>query len=148
VLGRRQRDVLRLYQRADLALEHASIQTRMIARALADVTAQDTPHDWLANDGLGAPLADLLDMGVETLDAHISRIREGDLTGGLPIDTERLTGLQTAIAQRADSFDPQLRRGGWMYLGEVVALTTQLITDLSVPADQLEIVPEPLAETR
>ena len=141
LLGRRQRDVLRLYQRADLALEHASIQTRMIARALADVTAQEAPHGWLAHGALGAPLADLLDMGVETLDAHLERLRDGDLTGGFPIDTARLTGLQSAIADRAGAFDSELRQGGWIYLGEVVALTTQLITDLSAPVDQFETVP-------
>ena len=138
LLGRRQRDVLRLYQRADLALEHASIQTRMIARALADATAQEAPHGWLEYAALGAPLADLLDMGVETLDAHLERLRDGDLTGGFPIDTVRLTGHQSSIAARAGAFDAELRLGGWIYLGEVVALTTQLITDLSAPADQLE----------
>ncbi|MEZ4506461.1 MAG: aromatic acid exporter family protein [Thermomicrobiales bacterium] len=141
LLGRRQRDVLGLYHQADLALEHASIQTRMIARALADATAQDAPLGWLLGDALGAPLADLLDMGVETLDAYLTRIREGDLTGGFPIDTERLTGYQAAIARRAADFDGELRPGGWIYLGEVVALATQLITDLSTPADQLERVP-------
>jgi len=141
LLGRRQRDVLGLYHQADLALEHASIQTRMIARALADATAQDAPLGWLLGDALGAPLADLLDMGVETLDAYLTRIREGDLTGGFPIDTERLTGYQAAIARRGADFDGELRPGGWIYLGEVVALATQLITDLSMPADQLERVP-------
>lgn len=141
LLGRRQRDVLGLYHQADLALEHASIQTRMIARALADATAQDAPLGWLLGDALGAPLADLLDMGVETLDAYLTRIREGDLTGGFPIDTERLTGYQAAIARRGADFDGELRPGGWIYLGEVVALATQLITDLSTPADQLERVP-------
>ncbi|MEZ4530250.1 MAG: aromatic acid exporter family protein [Thermomicrobiales bacterium] len=141
LLGRRQRDVLGLYHQADLALEHASIQTRMIARALADATAQDAPLGWLLGDALGAPLADLLDMGVETLDAYLTRIREGDLTGGFPIDTDRLTGYQAAIARRAADFDGELRPGGWIYLGEVVALATQLITDLSTPTDQLERVP-------
>ncbi|TXG79193.1 MAG: hypothetical protein E6R14_11505 [Thermomicrobiales bacterium] len=141
LFGRRQRDVLGLYQQADLALEHASIQTRMLARALADATAQEAPHDWLRGDALGAPLADLLDMGVETLDAHMARIREGDLTGGFPVDMERLTGLQAAVAAHARAFETELQRGGWIYLGEVVALATQLITDLSQPADQLEPVP-------
>jgi uncharacterized membrane protein YgaE (UPF0421/DUF939 family) len=142
LLGRKQRDVLRLYQRADLALEHASIQTRMIARALADATAQEGPQGWLAHEALGAPLADLLDMGVETLDAHLGRLRNGDLTGGFPIDAARLTGNQSDIADRAAAFDVELRQGGWIYLGEVVALTTQLITDLSAAADQLEVLPE------
>ncbi len=141
LLGRRQRNVLGLYQRADLALEHASIQTRMIARALADATAQEAPQGWLAGAALGGPLADLLDLGVETLDAHMTRIREGDLTGGLPVDNVRLTGFQAAIGARAARYDDELRQGGWIYLGEVVALATQLITDLSVPVDQLEILP-------
>lgn len=141
LLGRRQRDVLGIYQRADLALEHASIQTRMIARALADATAQDAPQGWLAHDALGEPLADLLDMAVETLDAHLVRIRKGDLTGGLPIDLARLTFLQAAISRHSYDYEAELRQGGWIYLGEVVALTTQMITDLSVPADQLEVIP-------
>ena len=142
LLGRRQRDVLGLYQQADLALEHASIQTRMIARALADATAQDAPQEWLAPDALGGPLADLLDMAVATLDAHLARIREGDLTGGLPVDNSQLVAYQSAIAARTGAFEDQLRLGGWIYLGEVVALATQLITDLSVPADHLEVLPE------
>jgi hypothetical protein len=138
--------VLQLYQRADLALEHASIQTRLIARALADATAQQAPQGWLAHEALGAPLADLLDMGVETLDSHLARLQEGDLTGGFPIDAGRLTRHQSTIAIRGGAFDADLRQGGWIYLGEVVALATQLITDLSVPADQLETVPETRAE--
>jgi uncharacterized membrane protein YgaE (UPF0421/DUF939 family) len=142
LLGRSQRDILRLYQRADIALEHASIQTRMIARALADATAQDAPHDWLARDALGEPLADLLDLGVETLTAHLERLREGDMTSGALVDAAHLTRLQAAISERATAFDAELRRGGWIYLGEVVALTTQLITDLSVPADRMEVLPE------
>jgi uncharacterized membrane protein YgaE (UPF0421/DUF939 family) len=141
LLGRKQRDVLRLYQQADLALEHASIQTRMIARALADATAQEAPHDWLAPDALGSALADLIDMAVETLDAHMGRLREGDLTGGLPIDLDRLAELQDAIAVRSAVYESSLRRGGWVYLGEVVALATQLITDLSAPAAQREDSP-------
>jgi uncharacterized membrane protein YgaE (UPF0421/DUF939 family) len=141
LLGRRQRDVLLLYQRADSSLEHASIQTRMIARALADVTAQQAPQGWLAAFALGAPLADLLDLAGETLETHLDHIRAGDLTGGLPIDTDRLAGLQEAIAVRVGGYDEQLRHGGWVYLGEVVALATQLITDLSAPSDQLEIFP-------
>ena len=141
LLGRRQRDVLRLYQRADLALEHASIQTRMIARALADVTAQQAPHDWLTANAVGNPLADLLDIAVETLDAHLVQIRKGDLTGGFPIDLDRLARAQDAIAARAADYDEQLRYGGWIYLGEVVALATQMITDLSAPADALEVLP-------
>lgn len=142
LLGRRQRDVLRLYQRADLALEHASIQTRMIARALADATAQQAPHDWLAAEAVGAPLADLLDLAVETLDAHLVRIQKGDLTGGLPIDLDRLARAQDAIAARSAAYDDQLRYGGWIYLGEVVALATQMITDLSAPAATLEVFPD------
>lgn len=132
LLGRRQRDVLRLYQRADLALEHAAIQTRMVARALVDATAQQAPHDWLAPGALGIPLAALLDMAVETLDAHLARLREGDLNGGLPVDLDRLANLQEAIAAQAGAYEPSLRPGGWVYLGEVVALATQMITDLSV----------------
>ena len=96
LLGRRQRDVLRLYQRADLGLEHASIQTRMIARALADATAQSAPQGWLGAHALGAPLSDLLDMAVDTLDAHLGRIREGDLTGGIPVELDQLAALQDA----------------------------------------------------
>jgi uncharacterized membrane protein YgaE (UPF0421/DUF939 family) len=141
LLGRKQRDVLRLYQRADLALEHASIQTRMIARALADATAQEAPKDWLAVRALGGPLADLLDMAVETLDLHMGRLREGDLTGELPLDLDQLAGLQDAIARCSAAYEPSLRLGGWIYLGEVVALATQMIVDLSAPAAQLEVSP-------
>lgn len=144
LLGRRQRDVLGLYQRADLALEHASIQTRMIARALADATAQEAPHGWLAAEALGTSLADLLDMGVETLDAHMTRLRKDDLTGGFPVDIDRLTGHQSTIHARAATYESELQPGGWIYLGEVVALATQLITDLSTPADLLELVPSSL----
>jgi hypothetical protein len=80
-------------------------------------------------------------MAGETLETHLDHIRAGDLTGGLPVDTDRLAGLQEAIAVRAGAYDGQLRHGGWVYLGEVVALATQLITDLSAPSDQLEIFP-------
>lgn len=141
LLGRRQRDVLALYQRADQSLEHASIQTRMIARALADATAQAAPQGWLAADAMGDPLATLLDMAVETLDAHLERIRSGELNGEQPVDLDRLAELQSRIDRRASAFDAQLRHGGWIYLGEVVALATQMITDLSAPPEQMEIGP-------
>ena len=141
LLGRRQRDVLRLYQRADLGLEHASIQTRMIARALADATAQSAPQGWLGARALGAPLSDLLDMAVDTLDAHLGRIREGDLTGGIPVELDQLAALQDAVAERSAAHEADLRHGGWIYLGEVVALATQLITDLSTSPAQLEVIP-------
>lgn len=131
LLGRRQRDVLQLYQRADQGLEHASMQTRLIARALADATALEAPRGWLASEALGGPLADLLDLGIETLSAHLEHIREGDLTGGTPVDFDRLTKMQTTIATRAAEFERELQYGGWIYLGEAVALATQLITDLS-----------------
>lgn len=138
LLGRRQRDVLELYQRADQGLEHASMQTRLIARALADATAQHAPHGWLARDALGTPLADLLDLAVETLSIHLEHIREGDLTGGAPVDFERMSELQSAIAKCAADYDAELRHGGWIYLGEAVALATQLITDLSAPSAAAE----------
>lgn len=134
LLGRRQRDVLKLYQRADLALEHASIQTRMIARALADATAQQAPQDWLGSTAVGIPLADLLDLAVETVDAYLEQLSEGELTGGLPIDLDRMAALQDQIAAASSPYEDSLRHGGWIYLGEIVALATQLITDLSVPA--------------
>jgi uncharacterized membrane protein YccC len=135
LLGRRQRDVLGLYQRADEVLEHAAMQTRVMARAFADATAQDAPQDWLAPAALGEPLANLLDMAGETLGVHLDQIREGDLAGGQPIDTARLAHLQDAIARRSSDYEQQLRPGGWIYLGEVVALATQLITDLSLPVE-------------
>ena len=56
-------------------------------------------------EALGEPLADLLDMAVETLDAHLERIREGDLTGGLPIDLDRLAELQDAIARAVGDYE-------------------------------------------
>ena len=147
LLGRRQRDVLGLYQRADEVLEHAAMQTRVMARAFADATAQDAPQDWLAPAALGEPLADLLDMAVETLDAHLARIRDGDLTGGQAPELDRLSQLQDRIAVCAEAWEYELRSGGWIYLGEIVALSTQMITDLCVPAAQLEQVPvgEPAA---
>jgi len=135
LLGRRQRDVLLLYQQADLSLEHASMQTRVIARAFADATAQQAPQGWLAPGAMVEPLADLLDMAGESLESHLDRIREGDLTGGQPIDLDRLAELQDAIARRSSDYEEQLRPGGWIYLGEVVALATQLVTDLSAPAE-------------
>lgn len=137
LLGRRQRDVLRLYQQADLGLEHASMQVRLLARALADATAQHAPREWLAADALGGPLADLLDLAVETHHAHLERIEAGDLTGGLPVDFDRLAELQQVVVARAADFEAELRPGGWIYLGEVIALVTQLITDLSIPPGQL-----------
>ncbi|MCA9858280.1 MAG: hypothetical protein KC438_01090, partial [Thermomicrobiales bacterium] len=142
LLGRRQRDMLKLYQQADLALEHASIQTRMIARALADATAQDAPQEWLGPHALGEPVAALLDMAVETLDARMTMLHDGNLTGGLTVDLERLSACQSAIAERSGPLEHQLRQGGWVYLGEVVALATQLITDLSVPATRFDAAPE------
>jgi hypothetical protein len=86
-------------------------------------------------------------MAVETLDAHLARIRDGDLTGGQAPDLDRLSRLQDRIAVCSEDWEIELRPGGWIYLGEVVALATQMITDLCVPTAQLEQVPvgEPAA---
>ena len=75
----------------------------------ADATAQEAPHDWLAAEALGGPLADLLDMAVETVDMHMDRLRDGDLSGELPLDLDRLAGLQDAIAMQSARFEPSWR---------------------------------------
>jgi len=90
LLGRRQRAVFQLYQQADLGLEHASMQVRLLARALADATAQHAPQEWMAAGALGGPLADLLDLAAETHHAPLERDEAGDLTGSQPVVFDRL----------------------------------------------------------
>ena len=134
LLGRRQRDVLLLVSTGRYRSGACLDANAGDCRAFADETAQQAPQGWLAPGALGEPLAVSIWPVNRSNRISTGFVRAISPAGSRSISTE-LAELQDAIARRSSDYEEQLRPGGWIYLGEVVALATQLVTDLSAPAE-------------
>lgn len=138
--GRRQRAVLLRYRRAAKAIEHASVQTRVISRTIADCSRADpieSNSGWIAPAGLGIPLARLFTATALYLDHFLALIDESRAaTDDAPFTlavTDALAEANSAAVARIE-----LMRGGhWMLVGEVLSVTNQLVTDLTSAAYDL-----------
>ncbi len=129
--ARRLRETVAHYHRTERDLEHATVHVRMMTRAAADATAQAAPHDWMAPAALGIPLANLIDIAASAMSARVGWIRDGDLTKAVPLDADGLMANQDLLLSVARGWDAQLSRGGVFYMGQIVALCSQLATELS-----------------
>lgn len=125
------RATLEDYLLAELSLRHASIHTRMISRALSDATGQQAPQAWLAPEALGGPLAELIDLAYDAVTARTDRIRAGTIDVVIPMPNDPVMRCQDAILQAAQRWETELAHGGIFYMGEIVALSVQLITEMS-----------------
>jgi uncharacterized membrane protein YgaE (UPF0421/DUF939 family) len=132
--ARRLRTTVEHYHRAERDMEHAAFHVRMMARAASDATAQAAPHDWLDPEALGIPLANLIDIAANAMGARVGWIREGHLEAPVPLDAAGLMANQDALLAAAREWEGQLARGGLFYMGQIVALCSQLATELSDPA--------------
>lgn len=132
--GRRQKPALARYRRANRALEHAAIQSRVIARTVTDcVSSADSIEGrptWLAPEALGTPLANhlsaialLLEQFIDLPDDPVRRTAQNPLV--LEVQ-ERRRELSDAVAARFE----QLLPDRWVLIGEIISISDQLVVDL------------------
>ncbi|GIW04446.1 MAG: hypothetical protein KatS3mg059_1066 [Thermomicrobiales bacterium] len=141
VLAGRQRARLAVYHRANRALEHAALQTRVICRAVVEAlemaqAGQPRPG-WLEPERLGTPLANLISALSVALDHFLSLIdapRESLEDEVLATEVQRQRKEVMAAAQ---NFLGELMPEGWAVLGQALALSDQLVTDLTAAANEL-----------
>ncbi|GIW03524.1 MAG: hypothetical protein KatS3mg059_0144 [Thermomicrobiales bacterium] len=141
VLAGRQRAKLAVYHRANRALEHAALQTRVICRsmveALETAKAGELRPGWLEPERLGVPMANLVSALAVALDHFLSLIdapRESLEDEALAADVQRQRQEVMAAAQE---FLGALMPEGWAVLGQALALSDQLVTDLTAAANEL-----------
>ena len=141
LLAGRQRARLAVYHRANRAMEHAALQTRVICRAIVEAVetarAGEPRPRWLEPDRLGAPLADLLSALAVSLDHFLTLI---DLPRETKDDEELATEVQRqrrAVMLAARDRIHDLMPEGWAMLGQALALSDQLVTDLTDAANEL-----------
>ena len=135
-MGNDQRHQLETYRRIDQALEHTAIQARIIARALADATraapgGSERPV-WLEPDALGVELAAMVDEAITALRLFLEPLEAGESTTGTSVSMSGLREERRKLYDQAlDQFETLLP-SGWVLLGEMVGITTQLVADLAV----------------
>jgi uncharacterized membrane protein YgaE (UPF0421/DUF939 family) len=121
--------------RARAALEHAAIQTRVIARTLAEATDPEngTPA-WLAPDGLGRPFAALMEAEAALLRAFLALIAA---TGDLDAFTLRVATARQRLAAADRSVRAVMTTAvadHWTAAGELLAVSGRLLADLETAA--------------
>lgn len=133
--GRRQKPALARYRRANRALEHAAIQSRVISRTVTDCIGTAAPTDvrprWLEPDALGAPLANLFNAIAIYLE-HFLDLPDRPITregaAGLVLEIrDRRREVSDAVAARFEELLPD----HWVLVGEIVSISDQLVTDLN-----------------
>jgi uncharacterized membrane protein YgaE (UPF0421/DUF939 family) len=139
--GNRQKTALARYRRANRALDHAAIQTRVISRTVTDCVDSAGPSEarpaWLGPDALGMPLANLL----SAIAAYLEHFLElPDQPAGckdealLVVDIrEQRREINDAAAARFSELLPDR----WVLIGEIVSISDQLVTDLTLAASDL-----------
>jgi len=135
LMGSSQREVLAVYRQIDKAIEHSALQARIIARSLTDAVATSANGKlapaWLQPAVLGIPLADLLDEALAALNIFLSPLDTDNPQRPRQISTAGIAAQRELVYQAGmDAFE-LLLPGGWVLLGEIVGVTTQLVTDLS-----------------
>ncbi len=144
LMGANQREVLAVYRRIGAALEHSALQTRIISRALTDATATIDPAvgrpAWLEPDALGRHLASLLDEALLALQTFLRPLDEGNVQP-TPISIAGVTWKRQELNAATRASLELITPDGWILLGAIVALATQLVTDLAaVPTDVVDPV--------
>ncbi len=142
LMGADQREVLTVFRRIGEALEHSALQTRIIARALTDATASP-PHGasrpaWLEPDGLGEEIGALLDEALVALQTFLRPLDAGD-SRPQSIAVDGIARQRQVVTEAAAASLDLIAPDGWILLGEIVAISTQLVVDLSaVPTDVVD----------
>ncbi|MEA2524821.1 MAG: hypothetical protein QOF73_2048 [Thermomicrobiales bacterium] len=152
VLARRQLTMLAVYRRSSRALEHTAVQSRVICRSIVDIVDTAAPGEprptWVEPEVLGGHLANLLSAVAISIEHFVSLVdapRHSD-------DDEALAGevqnCRRDVTLAARDHLTELLPDGWTLLGEVIAISGQLVTDLSDAANDLEGLPNWTVRTR
>jgi|GEM_PF-1705743 len=139
--GRRQQEQLHRYRRANRAVEHASVQVRVISRTVADCANASAIGGeipvWLEPDALGTPLANLLSAIAVYLE-HFLELADNpesvphDLMLTAEVESRRQE-VTLGAANRLEALMPDK----WVLIGEILSISNQLVTDLSSAAEEL-----------
>jgi uncharacterized membrane protein YgaE (UPF0421/DUF939 family) len=117
-------DEMARLRNASRALEHAAIQTRVMARSIVTAFEEDAA-DWIAPDQFGRSLADLLGRNA----ALVRCVGGGRVT--VRPDPAVTSGLHEAMRAywqaRADR--------GWLYAGEILAMAERMAKELNAAID-------------
>lgn len=150
LFGRPQQATLARYRRADQVMEHAAIQTRIVARSLSDATALQPAGNahpaWLAPDDLGIPLAQLLNEAAQAMSVFL-RALDHQVSDAEPFDMtafrQRKGEVQRAALDHIDALLPD----GWELVGEMISVTAQMVTDLAAAIDAETVTRPPDGES-
>lgn len=135
--GRRHQPALERYRRANRALEHAAIQTRVISRTVTDCARIAGSAVWIGPVALGTPLANLFS-AISLYLEHFLDLADGpagrrDDAGLLAEIQERRQEASDAAAARLTDLLPDR----WVLVGEILSVTDQLVADLAHAAADL-----------
>jgi uncharacterized membrane protein YgaE (UPF0421/DUF939 family) len=144
MLGRGQRSTLAVYHRVQRAYEHAAIQARVICRSVTEI-AGSAPRgrerpEWIEPDVIGIALANLISaasVSLEHFRTLIDAPRESAEDEALIAELARCRAEINEIARDQMTL---LIPDNWTLLGEVVAVSGQLVADLSGAANDLEAI--------
>jgi uncharacterized membrane protein YgaE (UPF0421/DUF939 family) len=121
--ARSRHDEMARLRNASRALEHGAIQTRVLARSM--VTAfEENASDWIQPDQFGRSLADLLGRNAALVRFVGGR---GGIRPELAITSELHEAMRAYWQARADP--------GWLYAGEVLAMTERMAKELNAAID-------------
>lgn len=143
LLNRKQLATLQVYHRTSRALEHASVQTRVISRAIYDITRQsndDQQPTWIRPSALGAPLAEVFSATSVVIDHFMTLVDTPRDTSDDDVLTADVTRACQHTALLAPEYMETLVPDGWPLLGEVLALSRQMATDLSEAANEIGLL--------
>lgn len=130
--GRPQRAALIRYRGASRALEHGAVQTRVISRTVLDAARSETDEPWLTSPKLGTALAELFSALARYLESFLLALEDpAELTANallLNDVRERRLLAETAVLNHPAALFP----GRWVLLGELLSISDQFVTDLSL----------------
>lgn len=136
--GIRQRSAYKRLQRANRALEHAAVQTRVISRTIADAIATAGPGAarpaWLEPDKLGVPVANLMSAMAMYLDHFLSLTEPGKIGPDDAYLRSSVIDRRREASNAASLILPELLPDRWVLVGEILSVSDQLLTDLSAAA--------------
>lgn len=139
LFARQQRERLAVYRRANRALEHAAIQTRIIARSVADATstAPSAFHAaWTRAPAVRAQASEMVAALAVALHRFIDLADDPDHPAAFhaAVAEVRRQRIDCAVAARLSA---DLCPDGWILLGQLLAVADQLAADLADAASAL-----------